>query len=91
MPAVVIPPPEGHPEDLLDIDDYRTIWGNATRGEPVERVTLSKYTSVGHLPKADRVPDDGLEPEVLKPMWLRKTVNKSIADRNPTGRPRKNA
>ncbi|MFC5148972.1 hypothetical protein [Streptomyces aureoversilis] len=87
----MIPPPEGHPEDLLDIDDYRTIWGNATRGTRVERVTLSKYMSLGRLPQPDRMPDDGLEPEVLKPMWFRKTVNKSIADRRPTGRPHKKA
>ncbi|MEV4506725.1 hypothetical protein [Streptomyces klenkii] len=92
VPTIVIPPPEGHPEDLLDVDDYRTIWGNATRGMPVERGTLFKYRSIGHLPEPDRVPDDGLEPEVLKPMWFRKTVNKSIADRKrPSGRPRKKA
>lgn len=48
-PVWVKPPPEGDPGDLLDIDEYREIMGNATRGKPVARTTMHSYKNRGRF------------------------------------------
>lgn len=73
-PALLNPLPEGDPRDLLDVDDFAEVWGNATRGEPLERNTIFSYHNRGQIPFADRTPDDGKTPRVLSYHWYRETV-----------------
>ncbi|RLU82039.1 hypothetical protein CTZ27_31280 [Streptomyces griseocarneus] len=84
-PALLQPLPEGHPRDLLDVDDFRVIWGNARRGEPISRTTMHSYHSRGQIPFADRTPDDELTPEVFAYHWYRETVYHFIRSRGATG------
>ncbi|WP_086809536.1 hypothetical protein [Streptomyces reticuliscabiei] len=80
-PVWVKPPPAGNPGDLLDIDEYRVIMGNATRGKPVARSTMHSYKNRGQVPPPDRRPGDRKKPPVLKEMWLRKTIYDDLAKR----------
>ncbi|MBC7273315.1 hypothetical protein ACF09G_32055 [Streptomyces albogriseolus] len=82
-PVWVKRPPEGDPGDLLDIDEYREIMGNATRGKPVARTTMHSYKNRGQVPPPDRRPGDGKKPPVLKEMWLRKTIYDDLKKRRP--------
>ncbi|MEU6352162.1 hypothetical protein ABZ896_22980 [Streptomyces sp. NPDC047072] len=84
-PALVNPLPEGNPRDLLDVNDFAEVWGNATRGEPLEPGTVASYHSRGQIPFADRAPDDGKTPRVLSYHWYRQTVYDVITSRRGMG------
>ncbi|TGB15485.1 hypothetical protein [Streptomyces sp. MZ04] len=84
-PVLLNPLPEGDPRDLLDVDDFAEVWGNATRGEPLARQTIFAYHNRGQIPYADRVPDDGKTPRVLSYHWYRETVYDFITSRPGSG------
>jgi len=85
-PPLVQPLPEGNPRDLLDMNDFAEIWGNATRGEPLERETMIAYHNRGQIPFRDRAPDDGGTPRVFAYHWYRQTVYEFILSRRGRGR-----
>ncbi|MEU9744825.1 hypothetical protein [Streptomyces niveus] len=85
-PVLVKPLPAGDPRDLLDIDDFGEILGNATRGTPVAHDTMVAYHNRGQIPFADRKPDDGGKPRVFAYHWYRQTVNDHILQRTGPGR-----
>jgi len=80
-PVMVVQPPEGHPKDLLDIDEYGAILGNATRGRPLARGTMTSYYSRKQIAQPDRTPNDKLKPKVFKPMWYRQTIEADVRRR----------
>ncbi|MEU0111954.1 hypothetical protein ABZ313_42345 [Streptomyces sp. NPDC006251] len=80
-PVWVIAPPDGDPDDLLDISEYAEIMGNATRGKPVAKTTMHSYKNRGQIPPPDRRPGDKKKPPVLKEMWFRKTIYTDLAKR----------
>ncbi|MFE3558405.1 hypothetical protein ACFXKW_26620 [Streptomyces sp. NPDC059193] len=84
-PVLVNPLPEGDPDDLLDIDDFGKVLGNATRGEPVLRDTMAAYHNRGQIPYADRAPEDGGIPRVFSYHWYRRTVNAFVLSRPGPG------
>ncbi|MGW4890764.1 hypothetical protein ACWEQL_00620 [Kitasatospora sp. NPDC004240] len=85
---VVIAPPQGDPKDLYDIGGYGEILGNATRGRPLSRSTISSYKSLGHLEPPDRKPGDRKRPEVFEPMWFLETITRHVYGRRGPGRVR---
>jgi hypothetical protein len=85
-PVLVNPLPAGDPRDLLDIDDFGEILGNATRGTPVAHDTMVAYHNRGQIPFADRKPDDGGKPRVFAYHWYRQTVYDHILQRSGPGR-----
>jgi hypothetical protein len=85
-PVLVQPLPEGNPRDLLDIDDFGEVWGNATRGEPLKHDTMVAYHNRGQIPFADRQPGDGGKPRVFAYHWFRETVYDFILERHGPGR-----
>lgn len=85
-PVLVKPLPAGDPRDLLDIDDFGEILGNATRGMPVTHDTMVAYHNRGQIPFADRNPDDGGKPRVFAYHWYRQTVYEHILRRPGPGR-----
>ncbi|ATM24731.1 hypothetical protein SMD44_p10232 (plasmid) [Streptomyces alboflavus] len=80
-PRYVIPLPEGHPKDLLDIGEYGVIRGNALSGQPALRATMQYYLRNDLIAAPDRIAGDGEQPEVFEPMWYRETIYSEIRKR----------
>ncbi len=85
-PVLRQPLPEGNPRDLLNVDEFGAIWGNATRGEPISRDTMHAYHNRGQIPFADRTPEDNEKPQVFAYHWYRQTVYDFIRSRRGQGR-----
>lgn len=67
--------PEGNPKDLLSLKDIGELEAMALgREKPVPTMTLRGYLSKGTMPKPDRAPGDGQQPEVTERMWFRQTA-----------------
>ena len=66
--------PAGGPRDLLPLRRIGELEGRALGREATPIPTLRSYISKGTLAQADRVPDDGLQPVVIEPMWFRETA-----------------
>lgn len=71
-------PPEGDDDDLLPLRRIGVIEGRLLGRDPIKVETLRSYMSKGILSKPDRVPGDGLVPQVEEAMWTRRSVNQYL-------------
>ena len=77
---------EGDPEDLLDIREFAELRARRTgRAQPATPNAMLSYLSRGQIPQPDRVPGDGLSPQVAAKMWYRRTVDRHVGGLKGSG------
>lgn len=75
----------GNPEDLLGMREFAQLRADRLGGEPATDDAMYSYIQREVIPKPDRKPGDGLEPEVPGLMWRRASVDRNINEMRGPG------
>lgn len=74
-----------NPDELLDMREFARLRAERVGAEPAADDAMYSYINRGVIPKPDRKPGDGREPEVSTLMWRRSTVDGHINDSRGRG------
>jgi hypothetical protein len=74
-----------NPDELLDMREFARLRAERVGGEPAADVAMHSYINRGVIPKPDRKPGDGREPDVSRIMWKRSTVDRHLDESRGRG------